>query len=341
MLQNTIKTTTLFFILLLFCTCSHNRMEVDIETVSIPQIKFQRLEKDVFSITKDNLSQKTAEIKKNYGMFYERYLSSFINRGGTMDSLYEQSILGFVNDKDMKAVYDLINKTFSEDDLKKIEGQITDGVKRFHYFFPKRKVPIYLTTCMSGFNYSVANSDSTLAIGLDMYLGANAPFYKMLELPQYRTQVMNKTYIPSDLMRGWLLNDFDNDAAVNTLVHHTIFYGKIYFAVKALMPEAEDSVIIGYTGKQMQYCKQNEKNLWGYMAEKNRLYENNMRTVQELTGEGPFTSAISKECPPGIAKWMGWQIVKSYMDKNENVTLEQLMNEKDAQKILSKSKYRP
>jgi len=66
-----------------------------------------------------------------------------------------------------------------------------------------------------------------------------------------------------------------------------------------------------------------------------------MRTVQELTGEGPFTSAISKDCPPGIAKWIGWQIVKSYMEKNENVTLEQLMNEKDAQKILSKSKYRP
>jgi uncharacterized protein YjaZ len=77
------------------------------------------------------------------------------------------------------------------------------------------------------------------------------------------------------------------------------------------------------------------------MAEKNRLYENNMRTVQELTGEGPFTSAISKDCPPGIAKWIGWQIVKSYMKNNENVSLEELMNEKDAQKILNKSKYRP
>jgi len=29
------------------------------------------------------------------------------------------------------------------------------------------------------------------------------------------------------------------------------------------------------------------------------------------------------------------------MDKNETVTLEQLMNKKNAQKILSKSKYRP
>jgi uncharacterized protein YjaZ len=81
--------------------------------------------------------------------------------------------------------------------------------------------------------------------------------------------------------------------------------------------------------------------LWGYFAEKNRLYENNLKTVQELTTEGPFTAAISKDCPPRIAMWVGWQIVKSYMKENKNITLKDLLKEKDAQKILSKSKYRP
>ncbi len=341
MLQNTIKASLLLFLFLLFCTCSHDRMEVDIETVSIPQIKFQRLEKDVFSITKDNLPQKTNEIKNKYGMFYERYLSSFINRGGTNDSLYEQSILSFVNDKDMKEAYDLAMKKYPDDEMKQISEKIMDGIKRFHYFFPKHPLPKYVTTCISGFNYSVADTDSTLGIGLDMYLGENAVFYQMLKLPQYQTRMMNKDYIPTDVMRGWMINDFDGDTVINTLIHYTIFYGKIYYAVKALMPDVEDSVILGYTTKQMKYCDEYEKNLWGYMAEKNRLYENDMNTVQSLTGEGPFTSAISKDCPPGIAKWIGWRIVKSYMDKNEDVTLEQLMNDIDAQKILNKSKYRP
>ena len=77
------------------------------------------------------------------------------------------------------------------------------------------------------------------------------------------------------------------------------------------------------------------------MAANNRLYDNNMKTVIELTNDGPYTAAISKECPPRIAMWVGWQIVRSYMKNNESVTLEQLMAEKDAQKILSKSKYRP
>ncbi len=341
MLQNTFKAALILLVFFLFCTCSHNRMEVDIETVSIPQIKFQRLEKDVFSITKDNIDQKTIEIKNKYGMFYERYLSGFIDRGGTQDTAYKESILSFVNDKDMLGAHDLILNTYTDDEMNTIKDQIINGVKRFHYFFPKRKLPKYITTCISGFNYSVANTDSTLAIGLDMYLGEGVIYYKMLDLPQYQTRVMNKNYIPSDLMRGWMLNEFDNSSAVNNLLNHAVFYGKIFYAVQALAPEAHDSIITGYNTKQLQYCKEYEKKLWGYMAEKNRLYENNMRTIQELTGEGPFTSAISKECPPGIAKWIGWQIVKSYMDKNEDVTLETLMNEKDAQKILNKSKYRP
>lgn len=341
MVQRLISTFQFFLIILVLGSCSKNRLDVDIETVSIPDVKFQRLENDVFDINSQNITQKTAEIKAKYGFFYERYLSSFITAGGTMDSLYQTNILNFVNDKDMRETNAYIKKTFMQSDLDAMETDIINGIKRFHYFFPKKKLPIYLTTCISGFNYAVANSDSTLAIGLDMYLGENAPFYKMLNLPAYRTRVMNKNYIPTDLMRGWVLNAFDTDVPTNTLIHHTIFYGKIYFAVKTLIPDAHDSIVIGYSTPQMAYCKANEKNIWGFMAEKNRLYENNMRTVQELTGEGPFTSAISKDCPPGIAKWIGWQIVKSYMENNENVSMEELMNEKDPQKILSKSKYRP
>ena len=92
---------------------------------------------------------------------------------------------------------------------------------------------------------------------------------------------------------------------------------------------------------QMKYCQNYEKNLWGYIAATNRLYENNLKTIGELTSDGPFTSAISKECPPRIAMWVGWQIVRSYMKNNESVSIEQLLDEKDAQKILNKSKYRP
>jgi hypothetical protein len=111
--------------------------------------------------------------------------------------------------------------------------------------------------------------------------------------------------------------------------------------VNALLPDEPDSVLIGYTSAQMKYCSQYERKLWGFFAEKNRLYESNLATVRELTTDGPFTAAISKECPPRVAMWVGWQIVRSYMSHNKDVSLKSLMAEQDPQKILNKSRYRP
>jgi hypothetical protein len=141
--------------------------------------------------------------------------------------------------------------------------------------------------------------------------------------------------------RGWILTEFDNSTPENKLLNHCVFYGKLFYAVNALLPEAEDSIIIGYTGAQLRYCKTYQKKLWAYFAEKNRLYDNNLELIRELTGEGPFTGSISKDCPPRIAMWVGWQIVRSYMKNNKAESLEDMMMEKDAAKILNKSKYRP
>jgi hypothetical protein len=174
-----------------------------------------------------------------------------------------------------------------------------------------------------------------------MYLGDTAKFYQMLRYPQYQTRKMNKEHLMPDIARGWLLTEFDNTMPENTLLHHTIFWGKIYYAVNALLPRTADSLVIGYSSKQIELCRKYEKQYWGYFAEKNRLYENSLTIIRELTSEGPFTAAISRECPPRIAMWIGWQIVRSYMKKNEKVTLSELMTDMDAQKILNKSKYRP
>lgn len=329
-----------FIVILFFNSCKTDKREVDISGVNIPEIKCQRLDEDLFAVNQNNFEQNSTLLKARYGSFYEHYLASFLNRGGTSDSLYKIAVLKFTNDKDVRNCFFQVKKMYPETKTDQLTKEVNDCAKRFHAHFPKRKIPARFVTCLTGWNYAAAYTDSTLVVGLDMYLGDTSIYYQMLHLPQYRTRFMNEQYILPDLIRGWLITEFDNTDATNTLLNHTIFYGKIYYAASALLPEAQDSTLLAYTAKQIDYCRQNEKNLWGYFAEKNRLYENNMRAIQELITEGPFTGAISKECPPRIAMWVGLQIVKSYTEKNE-VTLAELMNEKDAQKILNKSKYRP
>ena len=333
----------LFLCVLLIVSCRQNPLDIDISDIEGEPLELLRLDQDLFSLTRKNLGPKTEELKKKYGSFYDHYLMGFLSRGGTGDTNYASSVISFITDGDVSACHRHVQKAYPDERVREIAGRLSDCAKRFRHHFPSRALPTRFITCLSGWNYSFAYIDSALVVSLDMYLSDTSQFYRMLQYPAYQQKKMSADYILPDMARGWLLTEFDNDPAENTLLQHTVFYGKLYYAVNALLPETPDSLIIGYTGKQLEYCRQYEKNLWGYFAEKNRLYENNLNTIRELTMplDGPFTSAISKECPPRIAMWVGWQIVKSYMTNNEGVTLDSLMAETDGQKILNKSRYRP
>lgn len=328
-------------VLLIFTACRDNPLEVDVSSVKTPPLQVLRLEDDLFSLNERNFEQESERIKAKYGMYYEHYLMGFLSPNGTADTAYKPMVMAFIHDHDVNAAFRYVKKLYPNEKIKALQPRVEECIRRFHYYFPKRRLPTRLITCTSGWNYAFAYMDSALVLSLDMYLGDTAVFYKMLNYHQYQTRRMNEAYILPDIARGWLLTEFDNNEAKNILLNHTIFYGKLFYAVNALLPDAPDSMVIGYTAKQLKYCKEYEKQLWGYFAEKNRLYDNSLQTVRELTSEGPFTGAISKECPPRIAMWVGWQIVKSYMRNNEKVTLDELMRENNAQKILNKSRYRP
>lgn len=321
--------------------CHHDPMDIDTSKVDMKPIVFKRLDLDVFSLTPENSSQKMIEFEKRYSTFYRRYVSSIVNNGGQVDSLYSQTLLRFVNNNDIKTAYNNLIKAYTVNDVELIGDDMTEAVKRFKVFFPDRKTPKQYVTFISGFQYNVVYVDSTLGIGLDMYLGSNNMFYEMMQLPKFRTRTMNKDYVLSDAVRGWIITEFDNTDPVNNLLNHMIFYGKIFYVCDALLPGVQDSIKMGYTTAQMEYCASYENKLWGFFAKDNKLYDNDLKLVSEFTSDGPFTRAISKDCPPRIAMWLGKRIIKSYMEHNKDISLADLMKEKDAQKILSKSKYKP
>jgi hypothetical protein len=331
----------ILLLLLILFGCTRNPLDVNTSNIKTKPLEILRLEDDLFTLDENNFEAASKNIEQKYGTFYEHFLMNFISRNGTSDSTYKQNLLSFINDKDIRAAYHSVKVLYPNSKVKELEPELNAMVKRFKYHFPNKPIPQRFITCTAGWNYAFSYMDSALSVSLDMYLGDSSKFYQMLRYPQYQTRKMNSSYILPDVARGWLLTEFDNDMPENTLLNHTIFYGKLYYAINALLPHKNDSLIIGYTSTQMQYCDEFERKLWGYFAEKNRLYETSLTTIRELTSDGPFTGAISRECPPRIAMWVGWQIVKSYMKNNELVTLKELMQEKNAQKILNKSKYRP
>lgn len=324
--------------LFIFSACEQDPLKVDTEEVKVPEFVVKRLDQDLFALSPGNFDKQFEAIKLKYGIVFEHYLNSPLGIGGSLDTVCKRELLKFTSDVDVRGAYNEAQKLYTNVD--DIAAELAEMRKRFHFHFPQRALPKQLVTTLTGWNYAVAYMDSTLTLSLDMYLGADSKYYQMLRYPQYQARKMNREHIMSDLARAWVLTEFDKGKPENTLLNHMIFYGKIFYAVEALLPDSPDSVIIGYSAEQMKTCMKYEKQYWGYCAEKNRLYENSLQTIRELTSEGPFTAAISKECPPRIAMWLGWRIVSSYMKKTES-SLSDLMKETDAQKILSKSKYRP
>jgi uncharacterized protein YjaZ len=98
---------------------------------------------------------------------------------------------------------------------------------------------------------------------------------------------------------------------------------------------------MGYTKEQLEWCIKNESNIWAFFIEQKLLYSTVVQQYIKYISDGPTTNGLPKESPAKIGAWIGWQIVKAYMNNNPAITLEQLLKEKDAQKILNNSNYKP
>ncbi len=328
-----------FSTIILFISCNENNpLKVDVSHVDVPQLTIKRLDQDLFTMDTTNVEAATKILQTKYGTFYSVFVTGILNNGEIRDSGYVKRIKEFIGERDMRKAYDDCQKKYP--DLNRLSSEFNDAFQHFKYHFPKRKLP-QVITMMSGFNYAVYPLDTLLAVGLEMYLGNDNDFYKMLGFPRYRTLFMDKNNILPDVVQGWMIDEFPYMMNKEDFLSQIIYMGKILFLTDALIPDVADTLKLRYTPSQLEYCIQNEFNIWSYFAAQKIVYTTDQAEIMKFTSEGPFTAALNKQSPSRIGYWIGWRIVKQYMQTNSKVTLEELMNETDAQQILSKSKYKP
>jgi hypothetical protein len=269
------------------------------------------------------------------------YIKSFIDPQFNSDTLPVQIISEFVGHKDMKDIYSAIKKIYTPSFRNELRKEIENALVKYLACFPGLSVPESILFVHSGFNYAFFHSGKNLLCGLDMYLGRNHVFYDYAGFPRYKSRLMDKNYLVMDVVKACRIIHSDTMIKKNNLLDHIIDKGKFYYVLHLCFPDAPDSMIMGYTSAQMDYLKKYEKKLWEHLTEKNKLFDNNLKTIHNYTSEGPFTPAISKECPPYIAYWFGYQIIKSFADKHNSIHPDSLMKITDSKKILFEAKYTP
>ena len=205
--------------------------------------------------------------------------------------------------------------------------------------YPGFKIP-KIQTIVTGFSNDMYISDSLLVIGLDYFMGVQGSYHPN-DIPIYIVQrYVRESTAPFVL--SFISNDFNHiDRQHNTLLADMINLGKSYYFVSEALPCKPDSLIIGYSAEEIRLVRENQEVIWANLIENELLYESDNNIRNKFIGESPNVVEISEKCPGRIGAWLGWQIVRKYMDENPEVSFNDLMNEKDAHKIFQKSGYKP
>lgn len=306
---------------LFFLSCNQkSKVEKAVEEIPV-DIKVERFDK-VFFETKP---QDLAQVKKQYPFFFP---------AGNDDNVWLQKM----NDPIWKEVYDEVQKKYSN--FEPVHKEFDALFQHVKYYFPKTKIPKVITVIGEmDYNAKAIYADSLVIVALELYLGKEHKFY---EFPNYLKQNFEERQIMPDVVSSFSYRNIP-DSPDRSLVAQMVFEGKQLYAKDLLLPDYTDAEKMGYTPEQIKWCEENEAYIWRYFIENEMLYSDDPKLRTRFMTPAPFSKfflEIDNDSPGRIGAWIGWQMVRSYMKNNSEVSLADLFKI-DAKEIFEKSKYKP
>lgn len=220
-------------------------------------------------------------------------------------------------------------------------------LKRYHYYFPEVPVPA-LYTHINGYDPSghpnaidqFFPGDGFISVGLHYFMGENFEYYSP-NIPRYIKRRFEPAYMDvtfaHELANGTApeLDPRNQTSVLEAMIQQ----GMKYYLIEKLLPQAPDSMIMLYASEEIAWADKWEAKLFRDVAL--NMFESDMVYKRKLLGENAFTSEYSGNSAPRIGGYLGWRIVQSYMRRNSDVTLLDLVKMNDFEKIYRESGYKP
>ncbi len=331
---------------MLFQACQSGKGK-DIPNVSdIPvTVEFRRFDQDLFSLDTNNFAAGLAQLEAKCPEFSQVFFGQVL---GSKDSTlapegHERYVRGFVTHPAVRKLYDTCQVVFPN--LKGIEEDFRQALRFYKYYFPTQAAPQEIVTFVSeytlgGFLYG----ENSIGVGLDFYLGEEYPYQAYNpnnpNFSAYLTRSFNREHLVMKSLQP-LVEDLLGNPGGSRMLDYMIHNGKKLYLLDLLLPNAPDSVRLEYAQPQVEWCEQNETNIWALFIQDNLLYETDFSKFRKLVEYSPSSPGMPKEAPGRTANWLGWQIIKAYMKRHPDTSPEALIALKDAQALLEQSKYKP
>ncbi|QMU66772.1 MAG: gliding motility lipoprotein GldB [Flavobacteriaceae bacterium] len=315
------RNVTLFFLMIfVFFSCKDkSKHTVDVSNISADFV-LQRFEIDFYNTTKETL-EKT---KETYPLFFP------VN---VPDTVWLEKI----SDPDERKLYAETIKKYQHTEL--LKNQLTSLFKHIKYY-TSFNVPD-VTTIISNidYDYRVIYNNTSLIISLDCYLGKEHPFYH--DYPDYIKENNTENHMIVDVANQIIAKQIPlvND---RSFLGKMVYEGKKMYLLDMYLPNVSDREKIGYSKAKFDWAVANQENVWKYFLDKDILYSTDPKLNKRFLDNAPFSKFyVSQDnlSPGRIGVFIGWQIVKSYMDTNKG-TFQELLKIKP-QDLFLKSKYKP
>ncbi len=314
------KYFTIVLLVVLMVSCDKkSKEEKAVEAIPVA-LKVDRFDQAFFEAKPNEL----ANLKAEYPFFFPE---------GTPDAVW----IDKMQNKDWRALYAEVQKKFP--DFNKQTTEIEDLFKHFKYYFPETVMPkIYTVIAEMDYHNKAIYADDKLIIALELYLGKSHQFYPF---PEYLKQNFEERQMMPDIVSSFAVRKIPPPSE-KTLLANMIYYGKELYMKDIMLPDYTDAEKMGYTPEQITWSQENESYIWRYFIEEDLLFSTDAKLENRFVNMAPFSKfylEIDNESPGRIGQWIGWQIVRSFMENNE-VSLQEMLK-MDAKQIFERSKYKP
>ena len=319
-------TVFLFVILVLGVVSCQNQFKADVSKIPAENVKIVRYEQALFS--SDFSESSIQNLQQSFPLFLGN---------SKLDSMQKSQLMAYVKDPYLSKLYEESQRVWPN--LKAPEQELTESFRYLkHYFQGFRQPEIY--TYISGSPEPVHYQDGIILVGIDNYLGFDSEPYNITQVPKYKQFAMSPDFLVKDIILAVSASYINPPAATASLLDHMIFEGKKLYFVKSMMPQISDKVLFTQTDTHLKWLSEKENHLWRYYVENELLYKADYLAYNKFEADAPFTAVLGDDSAPRTGVWLGYQIVLSYMKKNKE-SLNQLIDNQQAQQILQKSGYKP
>ncbi len=310
-----------------------------------------RFENDFFAMDTGNVTAGISQLQQRYGNFVMDFLVNIMGLPPVTDTSgqAEKAIRQFIHD--YAPIHQEVKASFQN--IESLRDKTVEGLRYVKHYFPSYTLPprmltfigpmdAYFEGSMGG--YGDAITADGLAVGLQLHLGSENVLYKSQVAqslyPVYISRKFSPEYIPVNCIKNVVDDLFPDNSASRPLVEQMVEKGKRLYLLNKFLPHTPDTLKIGYTKSQLEGCYQNEGLIWNFFLTNSLLYNSEPAIIKSYIGDAPNTPEFGSGAPGYIGLFVGWRIVSKYMEMNDQVGLQQLM-QTDARKIFEESKYRP